>query len=99
MQELTQNLWERYGFFANPFDTRALSLSQGAWFSVNNAYVSRKNGSEAASVITNFFRNPGIRLGGNYPLSFQYGRFHGHSVRGFHCPIQWEKNGGFLGLS
>lgn len=59
MQELTQNLWERYGFSANPFDTRALSLSQGAWLSVNNAYVSRKNGSEAASVLTNFFRNPG----------------------------------------
>jgi Cdc6-like AAA superfamily ATPase len=59
MQELTQNLWERYGFSANPFDTRALSLSQGAWLSVNNAYVSRKNGSAAASVLTNFFRNPG----------------------------------------
>jgi len=59
MHELTQNLWERYGFSANPFDTRALSLSQGAWLSVNNAYVSRKNGSEAASVLTNFFRNPG----------------------------------------
>jgi Cdc6-like AAA superfamily ATPase len=59
MHELTQNLWERYGFSANPFDTRALSLSQGAWLSVNNAYVSRKNGEVAASVLTNFFRNPG----------------------------------------
>ena len=59
MHELTQNLWERYGFSANPFDTRALSLSQGAWLSVNNAYVSRKKGVEEASVLTNFFRNPG----------------------------------------
>lgn len=59
MNELTQNLWERYGFCANPFDTRALSLSHGTWLSVSNAYVSRKDGSEAASVLTNFFRNPG----------------------------------------
>lgn len=59
MQELTQNLWERYGFSTNPFDTKALSLSDGAWLSVTNAYVSRKKGSEVASVLTNFFRNPG----------------------------------------
>lgn len=59
MQELTQNLWERYGFSTNPFDTKALSLSDGAWLSVTNAYVSRKKGAEAASVLTNFFRNPG----------------------------------------
>ncbi len=59
MQELTQNLWERYGFSANPFDTRALSLSDGALLSVSDAYVSRGEGSEAASVLTNFFRSPG----------------------------------------
>jgi hypothetical protein len=59
MQGLTQNLWERYGFLTNPFDTKALSLSDGAWLSVTNAYVSRKKGSEAASVLTNFSRNPG----------------------------------------
>jgi hypothetical protein len=59
MPDLTQNLWERYGFSANPFDTKALSLSEGAWLSVSNAYVSRKDGLEAASILTNFFRNPG----------------------------------------
>jgi len=59
MQELTQNLWERYGFSSNPFDTKALSLSDGALLSVSEAYVSRGKGSEAASVLTNFFRNPG----------------------------------------
>lgn len=59
MQELTQNLWERYGFSANPFDTKALSLSEGALLSVSDAYISRGKGSEAASVLTNFFRNPG----------------------------------------
>ena len=59
MHELTQNLWERYGFSANPFDTKALSLSDGALLSVSDAYVSRGKGSEAASVLTNFFRNPG----------------------------------------
>ncbi len=52
MQELTQNLWERYGFSSNPFDTKALSLSDGALLSVSDAYVSRGKGSEAASVLT-----------------------------------------------
>lgn len=59
MPELTQNLWERYGFSANPFDTRALSLSEGAALSVSQAYVPRGRNSEAASILTNFFRNPG----------------------------------------
>ncbi len=36
--ELTQNLWERYGFRDNPFDTRALSLSPGSLLSVAEAF-------------------------------------------------------------
>lgn len=38
---LTQNLWERYGFRDNPFDTRALSLSPGSLLSVADAFVGR----------------------------------------------------------
>ena len=59
MPELTQNLWERYGFAQNPFDTRALSLSEGTSLSVAEAYVSRGKGSNEAMILTNFFRNPG----------------------------------------
>ncbi|HEX5220878.1 MAG TPA: hypothetical protein VFZ59_15015 [Verrucomicrobiae bacterium] len=35
--ELTQNLWERYGFTGNPYDTKALSLSKAAPLSVQEA--------------------------------------------------------------
>jgi Cdc6-like AAA superfamily ATPase len=53
----TQNLWERYGFSDNPFDTGALSLSNAA--RLMDAYVARGDPSNAASVLTNFLRNPG----------------------------------------
>jgi hypothetical protein len=59
MQELTQNLWERYGFSENPFDTRALSLSDGVPLSVADAYIARGGGSEASRILTNFFRSRG----------------------------------------
>lgn len=57
--ELTQNLWERYGFTGNPFDTRALSLSSQAPLSVEHAYVKRSGDADADNLITNFLRNPG----------------------------------------
>ncbi len=57
--ELTQNLWERYGFTGNPFDTRALSLSKQAPLSIKDAYVERKEDAKADALMTNFLRNPG----------------------------------------
>jgi hypothetical protein len=57
--ELTQNLWERYGFTDNPFDTKALSLNKAAPLSVQDAYVERGNSSSASRVLMNFLRNPG----------------------------------------
>jgi Cdc6-like AAA superfamily ATPase len=53
----TQNLWERYGFSDNPFDTGALSLSNAA--KLMDTYVARSGSSNAASVLTNFLRSPG----------------------------------------
>ena len=41
--ELTQNLWERYGFLDNPFDTRALSITPKGNLSVKAAFVGRTN--------------------------------------------------------
>lgn len=57
--ELTQNLWERYGFTENPYDTKALSLSRAAPLSVQEAYVSRAKAATTADLLTNFLRNPG----------------------------------------
>ncbi|MEN8255605.1 MAG: hypothetical protein ABFR33_09065 [Verrucomicrobiota bacterium] len=57
--ELTQNLWERYGFTDNPYDTKALSLSKAAPLSVQDAYVERDSSSAASRLLMNFLRNPG----------------------------------------
>ena len=57
--ELTQNLWERYGFTDNPYDTKALSLSKAAPLSVQEAYIPRADSAATADLLTNFLRNPG----------------------------------------
>lgn len=57
--ELTQNLWERYGFTDNPYDTKALSLNRAAPLSVQEAYVQRSSSSSASRLLMNFLRNPG----------------------------------------
>lgn len=57
--ELTQNLWERYGFTGNPYDTRALSLSSAAPLSVQDAYVERETPATASAVLTNFLKSSG----------------------------------------
>lgn len=57
--ELMQNLWERYGFTDNPYDTKALSLSKAAPLSVQEAYVPRAESATTAGLLTNFLRNPG----------------------------------------
>ena len=57
--ELTQNLWERYGFTDNPYDTKALSLSKAAPLSVEEAYIPRAESATTADLLTNFLRNPG----------------------------------------
>ena len=56
---LTQNLWERFGFRDNPYDTRALSLSPESALSVAEAFVGRGEKSNEWRLLTNFLRNPG----------------------------------------
>ncbi len=56
---LTQNLWERYGFRDNPYDTRALSLSPGSLLSVAQAFVGRAMDSTESTLMTNFLRSAG----------------------------------------
>jgi MoxR-like ATPase len=59
MKELTQNLWERYGFSDNPFDTRALSLNHKSGLSVSDAYVGRKSMSIETDLLNKFLRMKG----------------------------------------
>ncbi len=56
---LTQNLWERFGFQDNPYDTRALSLSPESPLSVAEAFVGRGEKSSEWQLLMNFLRNPG----------------------------------------
>lgn len=57
--ELTQNLWERFGFSDNPYDTRALSFSERALLPITKAFIGREMDSTESRILTNFFRNPG----------------------------------------
>jgi hypothetical protein len=57
--ELTQNLWERFGFRDNPYDTRALSFSKSALLPIAKAFIGREMDSKESRLMTNFFRNPG----------------------------------------
>jgi len=57
--ELAQNLWERYGFTDNPFDTRALSLAPTSSLPVSKAFVGRGEDSKETRLMRNFLRNPG----------------------------------------
>ena len=56
---LTQNLWERYGFAGNPFDTSPLPINYGQGLSVVNAYVPRTGLAAPGDLMRNFLRNPG----------------------------------------
>jgi DNA-binding transcriptional ArsR family regulator len=58
-RQLTQNLWERFGFRDNPFDTRALSMASDSRLSVAEAFVGRDEESAESQLMTNFLRNPG----------------------------------------
>ena len=53
--ELTQNLWERYGFTDNPYDTKALSLSKAAPLSVQDAYIPRAADTTADLMTSKFY--------------------------------------------
>jgi hypothetical protein len=57
--ELSQNIWERYGFRGNPFDTRALSASAGALLPISEAFVGRGMESSESRLLTGMLRNPG----------------------------------------
>lgn len=59
---LTQNLWKRYGFSGDPFETYPLPISYDrpeAGLSVMNAYVRRGGPLDPGNVLINFMKNPG----------------------------------------
>lgn len=58
---LSQNVVERFGFLANPFDTAALSLSGQSLLPISKAFVGRDMGSVEFKTVTNILR----LVGGN----------------------------------
>ncbi|MCI0694096.1 MarR family winged helix-turn-helix transcriptional regulator [candidate division KSB1 bacterium] len=59
LPELSQNIWERYGFRGNPFNTQALSASAESILPIAQAIVGRGMESPESQLLTNFLRNPG----------------------------------------
>lgn len=57
--DLNQNLWERYGFCGDPFETAALPANFNDPLFVGNAYVEREGKINPGTVLKNFLRNPG----------------------------------------
>ena len=58
-KNLTQNLWERFGFFDNPFDTRALSMSPDNKLSVSKAFIVGESRRSAVTLMNNFLSGHG----------------------------------------
>ncbi|MGJ8726654.1 MAG: hypothetical protein ACSHYB_19065 [Roseibacillus sp.] len=56
---LTQNLWERFGFRGNPFDTNPLPLDYGSGLTVINAYIERSGKFPPGALLQNVLKNPG----------------------------------------
>ncbi len=57
--ELIQDIWSRYGFRGNPFDTAALSTSTGALLPVSKAIVGRDMDSTESKMLTGVLRSKG----------------------------------------
>ncbi len=57
--ELSQNIWERYGFRGNPFDTGALSAFAGALLPIAHAIVGREMESTESRMLLAILRSPG----------------------------------------
>lgn len=57
--DLTQNVWTKYGFRGNPFDTKALSTSPQDPLFVMQALVGRERSCSESRLLTNVLRNPG----------------------------------------
>lgn len=57
--ELVQNIWTRYGFRGNPFDTAALSASAGALLPIAQAIVGRGMNSAESKKISGMLRSKG----------------------------------------
>lgn len=57
--ELTQNIWERYGFRGNPFDTGALSATAESLLPISQAIVGREMDSPESQALLGVLRSAG----------------------------------------
>ncbi len=59
LPELSQNVWYKYGFHANPFDINPLSYNSNSLLSVSEAIVGRDFNTKESKLLTSILRNPG----------------------------------------
>lgn len=57
MEQPTQNIWARYGFNDNPFDTKALSITNN--LPIEKAYIERENYKSIGGIMDYFLEIPG----------------------------------------
>lgn len=57
MEQPTQNIWARYGFNDNPFDTKALSITNN--LPIDKAYIERENYKSIGGIMDYFLAIPG----------------------------------------
>lgn len=57
MNQYSQNIWARYGFHDNPYDTKALSFTSN--LPIEKAYVKRKNEEDPGKLMDFFLGTPG----------------------------------------
>jgi hypothetical protein len=54
LPELSQNIWERYGFRGNPFNTQALSASAESILPIAQAIIGRGIESPESQLLTKY---------------------------------------------
>lgn len=59
MTELEQNIWPRYGFKANPYDTNALTSQVDSLLPIAQAIVGRDMAQDESRILTNVLRCSG----------------------------------------
>lgn len=59
LPNLSQDLWSKYGFAANPFDINPLSQDRNSLLPISEAIVGRDFDTKESKLITNILRNPG----------------------------------------
>ena len=59
MLDISQNIWETYGFLGNPFNTLALSVNKTSMLPIKEAFVGGDKAKKEMRILNNVLRSPG----------------------------------------